>query len=922
MTAVDWPRLRALINAGAVGQVIAAMDGLDDRQRRVLAAPVRAYARTLPSAVEVGWRRRGRRAAALRVAGAGCLSGPDTVARWLTRQDLWTWREDLTVAELVRVLRAREVPWLVALAHRLAARLRADRWDDLLWRLVAELLVGLDQVELPASDGFVLGWMRTPRPGGRLADRLAADPFLAALAPRLLEVEGSGQMLAWSASGGTAPEASWPRALAALAADGRLPRAMLVDRCLGRLLRGGRPGELRGFLLLHEALDPDLDEVAARARDYARLLADGHAAVAVAAQRALRRLDDAGRLEPGLLAEASRAVLFRPEKALVRAQLSWLDGVARRRPDRAGELLGVASVAFAQEAAELQSRALALLVRHARHADQEVRAGLLEAAAALPADLRQQAAVALGDRVPAGPSAPWPALPAPAPRELPPPVGSPAELAEELAVFLQGDPAMEPVTLERLLAALVVFAHRDRAALGHALAPVLARHRMPSWISAVDPASQPANVNEHGLLGWVVLAAVTPPARGRMLLGAMDAVWAGGPQRLHHSRVGPGPRLAMLYRLREIAVGLWRPPPLLLATPTSATGHLDPAALLSRLQRAAAEGWRPWEYDLQQALLRLPRDPDPAVVAGARRLPTPAGRRLAAWLAVGQPPDPEVSRVVRAARPGPRWLLGTYGPVTDDRVRVLATVAPGATPGRPRPASVPAGIVRRLVPRRPPLAVLLGELPEPERWRPWDLGQWLACWPAVAPSHRDLIAAHLLPRLARLPWDTRGDGRVLPLLAEADGPVGPGIALALAYGLGARDPGDRAAAVDALLLLAGRHQLDGPALGTELGVLAALELVRLGRVVPGLRDAARSGAATGVWAILAAAIPGMLPPARERPPRGLPDLVALGAEVAGAVGGCRAIPELATVTGRGGSSRLAAESRRLQRLLAVAPTGR
>jgi hypothetical protein len=91
--------------------------------------------------------------------------------------------------------------------------------------------------------------------------------------------------------------------------------------------------------------------------------------------------------------------------------------------------------------------------------------------------------------------------------------------------------------------------------------------------------------------------------------------------------------------------------------------------------------------------------------------------------------------------------------------------------------------------------------------------------------------------------------------------------------------------------------------------------------VPGLRDAARSGAATEVWAILAAAIPEMLPPARERPPRGLPDLIALGAEVAGAVGGCRGIPELATVTGRGGSSRLVAESRRLQRLLAVAATG-
>jgi len=60
----------------------------------------------------------------------------------------------------------------------------------------------------------------------------------------------------------------------------------------------------------------------------------------------------------------------------------------------------------------------------------------------------------------------------------------------------------------------------------------------------------------------------------------------------------------------------------------------------------------------------------------------------------------------------------------------------------------------------------------------------------------------------------------------------------------------------------------------------------------------------------------MLPPAVERAPRGLPDLLVLGAEIASAIGGCHAIPELAAITGRGGSSRLVAESRRLQHLLA------
>ena len=70
------------------------------------------------------WQFRRHRILALRVAGAGCLSGADTVARWLFRQDLRTWDEQDTTTEVLRVLRARQVPWLQELTRRLAARLR------------------------------------------------------------------------------------------------------------------------------------------------------------------------------------------------------------------------------------------------------------------------------------------------------------------------------------------------------------------------------------------------------------------------------------------------------------------------------------------------------------------------------------------------------------------------------------------------------------------------------------------------------------------------------------------------------------------------------------------------------------------------------------------------------------------------------
>jgi hypothetical protein len=167
----DWPALRTVIDTGRARQVAAALEDLDEPQRRGLAVAVRAAARPLANDVGMDWQRRRHRIAALRVAGAGCLSGADTVARWLTRQDLRTWDEQHTTTEILRVLQARQVPWLPELTRRLAARLPSDRWDDPQWRLVAALAASteLGELELPTSDGFVLGWARCGRSGKSLA---------------------------------------------------------------------------------------------------------------------------------------------------------------------------------------------------------------------------------------------------------------------------------------------------------------------------------------------------------------------------------------------------------------------------------------------------------------------------------------------------------------------------------------------------------------------------------------------------------------------------------------------------------------------------------------------------------------------------------------------------------------------------------
>jgi hypothetical protein len=70
-----------------------------------------------------------------------------------------------------------------------------------------------------------------------------------------------------------------------------------------------------------------------------------------------------------------------------------------------------------------------------------------------------------------------------------------------------------------------------------------------------------------------------------------------------------------------------------------------------------------------------------------------------------------------------------------------------------------------------------------------------------------------------------------------------------------------------------------------------------------------------VWTLLAAALPRLLPPAVDRTPQRLAGLVALGAEAATLAHARSPIPAIAAIAAQGGSSQLAAESRRLHHIL-------
>ena len=307
--------------------------------------------------------------------------------------------------------------------------------------------------------------------------------------------------------------------------------------------------------------------------------------------------------------------------------------------------------------------------------------------------------------------------------------------------------------------------------------------------------------------------------------------------------------------------------------------------------------------------------PDPAVVAQVRTL----HRKSTTY-------SPMVARVIGGEDAKISEILaGPHVTVTQTAEQLILATVRSAGPGGPS-AYGHSGIPESAGDHRDPCE-FVGELAEPERLTEsghpavmvgYETG-WLSCWPMLLPAHRDVIAAHLVPYVQMMVRQGRAGGAALPGLAAADGPVGAGMHLALGYGLAAFEQGDRAAAVDALITLAARGQLDGHAFGEKLGVLVTQATLPLARVVPGLRALARAGAQAPVWSLVAAMLPQILPPAVSQPPQRAGDLIGLAVDVAQTVRpAAAAMPCIGQLAARRGSSQLIVQARRLRDALAEA----
>ncbi|MEU4777274.1 DUF6493 family protein [Micromonospora sp. NPDC023633] len=853
-----------LIPHGAADQIAAALAGLPEQRRREIGTNLTTWCKQRQNSTR--WTPGA--GAALAVAVVGCLPSAAQAATILARNTVNPDGER-AAALVVRVADERGITWLGDLAHRLATKVTQQTWIER-WRFIAALLHATGTTA-PTHDRFVELWLNSVASPQRrrhaqpapVEDRLRDDPFLATMLPRLFEVDGLGAPMMFDEVVTTWEERRrhpLPTALARLAADGIVDRSTLIDGALGRLLRGDRTAALRAFTTLLTELAPTTAEVAARATDYLRLLTDAPAPVATMAQKALRDLP-----APDLdaLLDTSRDVLTRPDKTLVRAQLTWLDRLARQHRDRTREIAEVIAIATEHPAAELRDRAHALTARHG-----------LDATAAGPATAR-----------PRGDDLPPPAPPAPAPA----PITDVDELAEETAALLGTQSQGAP--LDRILDALVRLTATDGARVHAALAPVIARRH---WSWGNEHRYDPLCLCEVVVDVLTTAAATDQQARRRSRWEALLAALrrtdrsTRAPELLATDPRVPPPHRLLRARLAEIGAHLNEPGhPGLLATPTHANGTLDPLALTERL--AALGDRTPWHWDLTQALLRLPTDTDDAVAGKAAALGTPAGERLATWLRAGGLPQPLMRVTTLTRRPRKNGYDWEYDQLPPKRLTVELRPPDGHDDRYGLLTADPA-----------PIGV--------------EHSGWANLWPSILPGHRAVVAAYALPIVASAAdMDQRDGATMLPLLAESTGPGGAALDLALAYGLGARHGADRIAALDALLALAAAGQLDATATGEHLGQLVAGHMVKLSRALEPLRDAALAGAPLTVWRLIAAALPAAL--TAPKPPRGLPDLLSLAAETATTTGARIEVPGLADVADRGGSGRLVTEARRLRHAL-------
>lgn len=461
--------------------------------------------------------------------------------------------------EVADSLEARGVGWIakVRLVGRHGAEVRWRLHRELLRRGLVERGDDLDYLR-----GMVIDISR-PRWELTLRDALLADPgLLQSEVYELFDHEDLGLWLAHSENDTGRDDADlradrWSWVLADLAAEGHLDRARLLAAAHDALVRDITWNRRRWPAQVIDRLRPSLDELDRHQVRYLQLLSAGDSPGVRFGQSGVRRLLDAGRIDPADFLRGAEGPLLRKEKQIALEQLRlvapFLDAEATR--DEAARVVGAA---LTHPRADVQRRALRLLGPHLVELSDgcrdELRSLLDSSAPSVRADapelltrLAQGSDTAHDVRAPDAIAWTPPPLP-PAAREL-----DDDELTEGL-LLLMGRQPFAPLVIDEVLDGVLRRAGSDTAELELRLSPAVTQARRI--------------VRSGNLVAALVLDLVGETRDSTERAVRADRVVVAG--RIAECRD----------RVRQ------RQPSLLLSLPTDPAGRLDPVVLDERLRQS------------------------------------------------------------------------------------------------------------------------------------------------------------------------------------------------------------------------------------------------------------------------------------------------------------------------------------------------
>ena len=276
------------------------------------------------------------------------------------------------------------------------------------------LLYDAGLCDKPSGEGYILG-MIEGLPGWRiapsslwdkettLAERIRRTPDIRDDDVwRLFEVEGGGDLSLSSFDKYISKKiGGWSDALIELSADGTLSRDRLLDESLNALERDFAQFRAGWFSRFHDAMQPTLQERAARRDQYLRLLGSSIPPTVSFALKAISQLDKADDLPPGDLIACIHPVLQARAKGTVTSGLRLIANAVKRAPELSVDACKLSATALIHEAADVQRKALDLIDSLGAVDDVDVVAALCDYADGVAPSLQTRLSEMIGD---AGPS--------------------------------------------------------------------------------------------------------------------------------------------------------------------------------------------------------------------------------------------------------------------------------------------------------------------------------------------------------------------------------------------------------------------------------------------------------------------------------------------------------------------------------------